>query len=277
MRKDRERKFNRYFIKRKLKQEKLEEKLQEISQEDLEAHPELSIEVTKEKRPKREKMHRYMPKVIVDRLNKQSYTHLIMVLAIILGIANITFGILGILAIFGYKEETAWRIYQTLEILGWNQLKITGFILVIIGIVMLWSVPFYLTDKIQQADSYLVIAAGIGTLFGFIYILIIIADILNAVVLAITDQTSVSIETYFYLPIILAIVVIPLFRILVVRHMVVLPDVGKDVPLNRWSKFYHERSHWKGRHGWKKNHSKWQFGYRRQWRKDKKEKKQNDE
>jgi hypothetical protein len=162
------------------------------------------------------------------------------------------------------------------EILGWNQLKITGFILVIIGVAMFWSVPFYLINKNQQADSYLVIAAGIATLFGFIYVLIIIADILNAVVKAITDQTSVSIETHFYLPIILAIVAIPLFRILVIRHMVVLPDVGKELPQNRWSKFYRDRNHWKGHRGWKKHRAHWRSSFRRKWREEKKEEKRKD-
>ncbi len=271
MRKERKRKLKEHFKNQNLNQDETKEESYEIPKEDIDAHPELTIEVTKEKKPMRAKMHRYMPKEMVERFNKKSYTYLIMVLAIILGVVNIIFGILGILAIFGFRENYTWKIYEKLEIFGWNQLKITGFILIIIGIVMLWSVPFYFYDKTQQADSYLVIATGIGTLFGFIYVLIIIADILNAVVLAITEQSSVSIITYFYLPIILAITTIPLFRILIIRHMVVLPDVGKDAPLNRWSKFYHERKKWHGRHGWKKDNFRWRSSHRKYWRKDKKE------
>ena len=106
--------------------------------------------------------------------------------------------------------------------------------------------------------------------------MIILADILNAVVAAITEQTSVIITTYFYLPIILAIVAIPLFRILVIRHMVVLPDVGKEAPQNRWSKFYQERQHWKGQHGWKKHREHWRSSYRRKWREEKKKEKRRD-
>jgi hypothetical protein len=124
MRKDKEKKFKRHFKKHKILQEN-SEKEEVISQEDLEKHPELSIEVTKEVKTRRERMARRMPKEIIERLNKKSYTHLIMALAIILGLANITFGILGILAIFGYREDIAWGIFQGSEILGWNQLKIT--------------------------------------------------------------------------------------------------------------------------------------------------------
>ena len=275
MREDRKQRFKRHFKKYKISNEEAE-KEEVISQEDLEKHPELSVEVAKEKKTRPEKIVRRIPKEMIERFNKQSYTHLIMALAIILGIANITFGILGILAIFGYREDIVWKIFQGSEILGWNQLKITGFILVIIGVVMFWSVPFYLINKNQQADSYLVIASGIALLFGFIYLLIIIADILNAVVLAITDQTSVSIETAFYLPIILAIVAFPLFRLLVVRHMVVLPDIGKDASKNRWSKFYQERQHWKGHHGWKKHRAHWRSSFRRKWREEKKDEKRRD-
>jgi hypothetical protein len=257
--KGRKKRFHKFMKKQQLTNDQKETK-EEIPQEEIELHPELSRESIKETRPTRFPRHRYIPKEMVDRLNQQGYTNLVLGLAIVLGIIYIVFGILGILAIFG---EVSWSFYQTTKILGWNQLKITGFVLVVIGIVMLWSVPLYFLNKTQQGDSYLVIASGLGILFGGIYILVIIADILNALITAITESSAVKIVTFFYIPIMLAIVAIPLFRILVIRHMVVLPDVGEDMPISaKW------RKHQRGGHHFRKE-------WRTQWRKHFGRKKRN--
>ncbi|NHJ48565.1 MAG: DUF308 domain-containing protein [Asgard group archaeon] len=253
--------FQKFTRKQQIKEDKQEVK-EDIPQEDLELHPELSRETSKEARPARLRMHRFVPKEMVERFNRTSYTNLILSLAIIMGIIYLVFGILGIIAIFG---DDVWNFYIATKILGWKQLKITGFILVIIGIVMIWSVPLYILNKTQQGDSYLVIASGLGILFGGIYLLIIIADILSAAVIAITESTSIHIETFFYIPIMLAVVVVPLFRILVIRHMVVLPDVGKNIPISaKWKKqhggrhHFHKqwRSHWRKHHRHKKKEQK---------------------
>jgi len=95
---------------------------------------------------------------MIDNFNRPIYTNIILGLAILLSIVNVVFGMLGVIAIFGVRDDDAWIFYQNTAILGWEQLKITGFILIIIGIVMFWSVPLYLTNNTQQADSYLVIA-----------------------------------------------------------------------------------------------------------------------
>ena len=93
---------------------------------------------------------------------------------------------------------------------------------------MFWSVPYYLTNKTQKADSYLVIGAGIGIIFGAIYILIILADVITAIITTISDNVAFKIETFFYVPIILAIFAVPLFRVLSIRHMVVLPSMDEE-------------------------------------------------
>ncbi|MHA1212780.1 MAG: hypothetical protein ACTSSH_09995 [Candidatus Heimdallarchaeota archaeon] len=239
-----------------------------IPEEDLAAHPELSRQVEKKPRRKRPKIHHRIPKELVERLNKQAYTNMILGAAVVLGLANITFGILGVLAIFGLSEDNTWKIFEYTAILGWNQLRITGFILIIIGIIIIWSIPYYFRNKTQQADSYLIIGAGIGTIYGVIYLLIILADIISSIVDGLSNSVPISIETYFYLPIMLAFFMVPLFRILSIRHMIVFTDLGIEVEekyekdfrtgyrnhfgLRRQFHNHHHRFPRKGKHrGWK--------------------------
>ncbi|HUT82607.1 MAG TPA: hypothetical protein VMZ29_15535 [Candidatus Bathyarchaeia archaeon] len=212
-------------------------------EENLTDHPEITRSIKTEKKDKRLHIFQKIPKSYVEKLNQPIYTHIIFGVAVFFGITNITFGIFGILAIFGLKEENSWKIFDKMVILGWEQLKITGFILIIIGVIMLWSVPYYFLNKTQQADSYLVISSGISLLFGIIYLLIIFADIISAIVESVSNNNPLKITTYFYLPIILAILIFPLFRVLVIRHIIVLPDLLIEDGEIDTGKHYHYRNH----------------------------------
>ncbi len=250
-------KERKFLLNSKIEEENsTEEKKKIISTEEIELHPELTRTVDIEKKPKRKRRY-YVPKEIIDHFNKPYYTNIILGAAILLGLANICFGLLGVLAIFGLSDENSWIIFQNTAILGWEQLKVTGFVLIIIGIVMFWSVPLYLMDKSQRADSYLVIASGIGILFGFIYVLIVIGDILTAVVSMATMNEPFAIQTYFYLPIMLGVIALPIFRVLAIRHMVELPERDDEVDYAdeaeiKWG--YWRKHQWNGKPGFKHHH-----------------------
>ncbi|MCK5047365.1 MAG: hypothetical protein KAS22_12340 [Candidatus Heimdallarchaeota archaeon] len=205
-----------------------EEPIKRIPTEDIESHPELSRIIEEPTKPKRYRRQRFIPKQNIERLNKPLYTNLILGLSLVLSLGYFTFGVLGAITNFGITESGSWRIFEATAILGWEQMRITGFILIIIGVIMFWSVPYYLTAKTQKADSYLVIGAGIGIIFGVIYILVILADVITAIITTISDNVAFKIETFFYVPIILAIFAIPLFRVLSIRHMVVLPSMDEE-------------------------------------------------
>ncbi|MBN1328378.1 MAG: hypothetical protein JXA54_02785 [Candidatus Heimdallarchaeota archaeon] len=230
--------------------------------ENLSVHPEITRSIKKVKQERSHHIFQKVPISFVEKMNEPIYTHIILGLAVFFGITNITFGIFSILAIFGLNEENIWPLYEKMVIFGWEQLKITGFILIIIGIIMLWSVPYYFLNKTQQADSYLVIGSGICLLFGVIYLLIIFADIISAIVESVSSNNPIEITTYFYLPIMLALITFPLFRVLVVRHMIVLPDLlidddevndngvhyyGRSHSLRKWGENYHKHYHERGR------------------------------
>lgn len=199
--------------------------------EELEAHPELYRKITKTKRKKLwekrrthfEKQHHYRTIKMVKEFNKPIYTHLIEGLSIVLGILFVAFGVIGGISIFGITENNTWPIYSATRFFGWEGNAITGFVLIIIGFVILWSIPFYLFNNTQKGDSYLIIGTGLGILFGAIYVFIILADILTAAVDALSNQSQFLIETFFYYPILLSLLSIPVFRILAIRHIVFAP------------------------------------------------------
>ena len=159
-------------------------------------------------------------KRLADKLNKPQFTNRILGYTIILGLLYLAFGVIGALTLAGHTNSTAWAIYIATSIFGWKGHAITGFALIIIGIIMLWSVPYYFTNNIQQGDSYLIIGSGIGVLFGIIYIIIILADVLRGIVVGLTNATPIIIETYFYPAILLAIIAIPIFRLIAIRHFI---------------------------------------------------------
>ncbi len=207
--------------------EKAEEATKTIPREDIKKHPELSRAIEEPEKQKRRAYH-FIPRQFIERLNKPLYTNLILGFSMILSLSYFMFGTLGALANLSNISAKLYSLFETTAILGWEQMKVTGFVLIIIGLIMCWSIPYYIRNKNQQADSYLVIGAGIGLIFGFIYILIILADVLAATISTITEGTQFHIETAFYIPIILAIFALPLFRILTIRHMVVLPDLAES-------------------------------------------------
>ena len=206
----------------------IKESTKSIPTEDIESHPELSRIIEEPVKPRRHRRRRFIPKQNIERLNTPLYTNLILGFSLVLSLGYFTFGVLGAITNFGITESGSWRIFEATAILGWEQMRITGFILIIIGVIMFWSVPYYFTTKTQKADSYLVIGAGIGIIFGVIYLLIILADVITAIITTISDNVAFKIETFFYVPIILAIFAIPLFRILSIRHMVVLPSLVEE-------------------------------------------------
>lgn len=209
-------------------EEETEESTKSIPTEDIERHPELSRSIEEPVKTKRPRGYQYIPKQFIERLNKPLYTNLILGFSLILSLGYFTFGVLGAITNFGITESGSWQIFEATAILGWGQMRITGFILIIIGLIMFWSVPYYFTNKTQKADSYLVIGAGIGIIFGVIYILIILADVITAIITTISDSVAFKIETFFYIPIILAIFAVPLFRVLSIRHMVILPSMEEE-------------------------------------------------
>jgi len=215
-------------LNKKIKQENkknTEKEQQTIPKEEVEAHPELSATIIKKQLYKKErKKKRTITQEKIDRLNRPRITKTIIGLTIILTILYLVGGILSILALFGLKENESWSFYQKTAIFGWQQLKVTSFVLIIISLVMLWALIYYFRKKNQEADSFLIIGSGIGSLFGIIYLLVIIADILNGLISAAINAEVIHIDTYFYLPILLAIFTLPLFRLLTIRHIVLLPE-----------------------------------------------------
>ncbi|MCK5184559.1 MAG: hypothetical protein KAQ95_09650, partial [Candidatus Heimdallarchaeota archaeon] len=89
-------------------------------------------------------------------------------------------------------------------------------------------------------------------------------------------NVAFKIETFFYIPIILAIFAIPLFRVLSIRHMVVLPSMNEE---DKKSIILEKGEFTKGR---PKEEKEWRFEhhhyqrqrkyrqYRRDWRDQKK-------
>lgn len=252
----------------------IKESTKSIPTEDIEKHPELSRSIEEPDKPKRRMGFHIIPKQFIERMNKPLFTNLILGFSVILSLAYFTFGTLGAISNFGNTENVTWQIYETTAILGWEQMRITGFILIIIGVIMFWSVPYYITAKTQKADSYLVIGAGIGMIFGVIYILIILADVLTAVITTITDSTPFQVETFIYMPIILAVFALPLFRILAIRHMVVLPGMDdEDEPdiFSEKDEFVSEQpteeKKWHFEHHQYRRHRKFRY-QRKEWREE---------
>ncbi|NPE08237.1 MAG: hypothetical protein GNW80_08145 [Asgard group archaeon] len=245
----------------------IEESTKSIPAEDLERHPELSRAIEEPLKSKRRRGYQYIPKQFIERLNKPLFTNLILGFSIFLSLVYFIFGVLGAISNFGITESESWNIYEKTAFLGWEQMRITGFVLIIIGLIMFWSVPYYLTTKTQKADSYLVIGAGIGIIFGGIYILIILADVITAVITTISDNVAFRVETFFYVPIILAIFAIPLFRVLAIRHMVVLPSMDdEDKPYPTLEKeALKEEKKWHFEHHHYRRHRRLRH-YRRDWR-----------
>ncbi len=254
----------------------IEKSTKSIPTEDIESHPELSRIVEEPAKPRRHRRQQYIPKQFIERLNKPLFTNLILGFSLVLSLVYFTFGVLGAITNFGITESGSWRIFEATAILGWEQMRITGFILIIIGLIMFWSIPYYFTANNQKADSYLVIGAGVGIIFGAIYILIIIADVITAIITTITDNVAFKVETFFYIPIILALFAIPLFRVLAIRHMVVLPGMDEeDKPIPTLEKGEFAKGTPKEVKKWHFEHHQYQRQrkyrqYRRDWRDQKK-------
>jgi len=200
-----------------------EAKQERVLVED-EDHPELTQAIQWRRRRSRRSMRftkrDLKRRTLADKYNQTQFTKIILVYTIILGLLYLIVGVLGALTIAGHTNNVVWLLYSATSIFGWKGHAITGFALIIIGIIMLWSVPYYFRNKLQQGDSYLIIGSGIGLLFGIIYILIILADVLNGIVVGLSNVTPIIIETYFYPAILLAILAIPIFRLIGIRHVI---------------------------------------------------------
>ncbi|NHJ84380.1 MAG: hypothetical protein FK734_02900 [Asgard group archaeon] len=207
--------------------EKKEYTKKKILEETDENHPELKpIQIA----PKRYR-HRtkHIPKELIIRFNQPVFTYVLLASACFLGVVYIIFGILGALTIVGIKPEKIWGVYEATAIFGWDGQAITGFALIIIGIVILWSVPHYFLDKMQKADSYLIIGSGLGVLFGVIYLLIILTDVLQGVIEGLSASIPITIQTYFYTPIMISIFAMAIFRMLAIRHMIVPEEEAAQI------------------------------------------------
>ncbi|HUU77266.1 MAG TPA: hypothetical protein VMX55_02895 [candidate division Zixibacteria bacterium] len=231
--------LNEWSIKKNKRHRESKNKSEEAkpySQEELEAHPELGYEIKKSRRQslkdRREQhfreRHLHQRIMMVKEFNKPVYTHVIEGFSIVLGALFIAFGVIGAISIFGITESNSWKIYQSTSFFGWKGNAITGIALIVVGIVILWSIPFFFFNNTQKADSYLIIGTGLGFLFGVIYVFIIMADLISSLVDSLANQITVSITTYFYYPILLALLTIPVFRILVIRHVVFTPTESKE-------------------------------------------------
>ncbi|MHA1124059.1 MAG: hypothetical protein ACTSO7_04580 [Candidatus Heimdallarchaeota archaeon] len=207
-----------------------EQKQERVLVED-EDHPELTRVIQWRERRDRRSMRftkrDHKMRRLADKLNQPQFTNRILGYNIILGLLFLAFGFLEALTLVGHTINNIWSIYSATSIFGWKGHAITGFALIIIGIIMLWSVPYYFRNKIQQGDSYLIIGSGIGLLFGIIYILIILADVLKGIVIGLANATPIIIETYLYPAILLAILAIPIFRLIAIRH-VIGPSAEED-------------------------------------------------
>lgn len=235
------------------------------STEEKEAHPELAHDIKKSKKERLKELRRYKNRIehrkMVEQLNRESITHLVQASSIVLAIIYLAFGVISVLSIFGITESNTWILFEATAFFGWEGHSITGFVLIIIGIVNLWSIPFYFLDNEQKADSYLIIGTGLGVLFGIIYLFIIIADILMGVVNCISDCTTFSITTYFYFPILLGLLTIPIFRILILRHTIFAPtdddeddDEGGKFDEEEYKKLLNEFPYYRGRRRWGRKH-----------------------
>ena len=198
-----------------------------ISPEVRETHPELSHEIKKSvprfSKYMRQHRRKNYPVRYIWLLNLPIITNVIIGASIFLGMAYIYFGVMGALTLLGLTENKTWIFYQVMWIFGWEGNAVTGIALIIIGLIILWSIPYYLRDKTQQADSYLIIGSGLGVLFCIIYILIIFADLLIWLVNFLSTSVAQPPETYFYYPIMLGLVTAFLFRTLMIRHIVLPP------------------------------------------------------
>ncbi len=262
---------------KEIKETEKKEPIKSIPTEDIEKHPELSRVIEEPPKEKRWRRRHYIQKQFLERLDKQRATNLILGFSIILSLGYFTFGLFGVLANFGVSDSSPWKLFEVTALLGWDQMRVTGFVLIIIGLIMIWSVPYYLSKKTQRADSYLVIGTGIGIIFGIIYVLIVLADVLTAVTTRISDGPPFHIVTFLYIPIILGILAVPLFRILSIRHMVILPsleDEEKMSVVSTGAEFEKEEleegKKWRFKHHQYERHRKFKH-YRRDWREERQE------
>ncbi|TET27872.1 MAG: hypothetical protein E3J70_11020, partial [Candidatus Heimdallarchaeota archaeon] len=109
--------------------EKTEKPTESIPTEDIERHPELSRSIEEPVKPRKQRGYQYISKQFIERLNKPLYTNLILGFSLVLSLGYFTFGVLGAITNFGITESGAWRIFEATAILGWGQMRITGFIL----------------------------------------------------------------------------------------------------------------------------------------------------
>ncbi len=237
--------------------------IKDIPASELEAHPELTHEIKKKEsrlsKYMRERRRSQIPVRHIWLLNLPIVTNIILVFSIILGLLFLYFGVMGALTIVGFTEQNVWVIYDVMWIFGWEGNAITGFVLIIIGVIMLWSVPHYFQNNVQKADSYLVISSGLGVLFAIIYIFVILADLLSWLVDFLTTNVVNPPDTYFYYPVLLGLIAAPLFRALSVRH-IVLPPSEKQPEDYSTQHFKKEMKNW--RDSYKRKHFGDNYGRR---------------
>jgi hypothetical protein len=170
----------------------------------------------------------HISKRMIEKANSEQATKIIIFSAILFSILNLAIGIMNILSLIGIRENHTWAFYTKLRFFGWEGQAMTGIVNIIITLVIIWSLVYFFKNETQKGDSYLIIGIGLSMLFGYIYVLIVVADVISGLLAAWENLTPIAIETYFYTPIVLAIIAFPLFRWLMIRHKMFIPFESRN-------------------------------------------------
>jgi hypothetical protein len=139
--------------------------------------------------------------------------------SMILSLAFMTFGVLQFIFWLGKFDSVAtildWPLFANTGLLGWGEELVTGIALFIIGLIILWAPIQYFRKKIPEGNSFLLVSSGVGTIFGAIYVLIVVADVIAVLVDAAAEAAVPDFAGFssLYYPILLGLVALPLFLI----------------------------------------------------------------
>jgi len=87
-------------------------------------------------------------------------------------------------------------------------------------------------------------------------------------IIKISEETKFSVETAFYLPIILAILSLPVFRVIAIKH-IIMPDdsqIEQDEELVSYEEEIARPAWHHFNHHHRKNRKEWRKKFREQWR-----------
>ncbi len=144
--------------------------------------------------------------------------------SIVLSLIFMTFGVLQFMTTFEATAE--WPLFANTSLLGWTGEFMTGIALVIIGLIILWSAILYFRGKNPEGNSFLLIGSGVGVVFGLLYVLVVVADIIAVLVDAAAEAVAPDFTEFssLYFPILLGIISLPIFLLLFIKFR----DVRKE-------------------------------------------------